>query len=105
MLHPALDLFLLAAVERPSIRAAEITAYPASHRDLGGVMVATFGAGEPLAGTFEFTGKATLVAFVDGGVGAVIGDPVVAVVPDVFQGFQIVLDIWIFAVADETTTG
>ncbi len=68
-------------------------------------MVAAARAGEALGGALELTGKAALVALVDGGVGTVVGHLVVAVVPDVFQRFQVVLDVGVLAVADEAAAG
>ena len=105
MLDAALDLFLLARVEGARIRAAEVTAHPAGHRHLGGIVVAAAWAGEALGGTLELAGEAAVVALVDGGVGAVIGHPVIAVVPDVFERFQVVLDVGVLAVADEAAAG
>ena len=102
MFDPTFDLFLFTAIEGAGVRATKITADPAGHRDLAGVVVTAFGAGEALAGTGELAGKTTLVAFVYRGVGAVVGNFVVTVIPDIFQGFQIVLHVRVFAVADKS---
>lgn len=64
-------------------------------------MVTTFRAGKAFAGALKFTGKAALVAFIDWRVGPVIGHVLIAVIPDVFQRFQVVLNIRVFAVANE----
>ncbi len=105
MLDAALDLFLLARVEGARIRAAEVAADAAGHRHLGRVVVAAARAGEALGGALELAGKAAVVALVDGGVGAVVGHLVIAVVPDVLQRFQVVLDIGVLAVTDEAAAG
>lgn len=65
-------------------------------------MVAAFRAGETFTGTFELAGKAALVAFIDRRVGAVIRYMLIAVIPDIFQRFQVVLNVRVFAVANET---
>ncbi len=101
MLNAAFNLFLLAGVERTSVRAAEIAADPSGDRHPGGIVVATFRAGKAFTGTFELAGKAALIALIDRRVGTVIGDMLVAVIPDIFQRFQVVLDIRVFAVANE----
>ena len=68
-------------------------------------MVATFRAGKAFTGTFELASKAALIALIDRRVGTVIGDMLVAVIPDIFQRFQVVLDIRVFAVANEAPVG
>ncbi len=68
-------------------------------------MVAAARAGEPLGGALELAGEAAVVALVDGGVGPVIGHLVIAVIPDVLQRLQVVLDVGVLAVADETAAG
>ena len=105
MLNAAFNLFLLAGVERTSVRAAEIAADPSGDRHPGGIVVATFRAGKAFTGTFELAGKAALIALIDRRVGTVIGDMLVAVIPDIFQRFQVVLDIRVFAVANEAPVG
>lgn len=65
-------------------------------------MVAAFRAGEAFTGALELTGKAALVAFIDRRVGAVIRYVLIAVIPDVFQRFQVMLNVRVFAVANET---
>lgn len=64
-------------------------------------MVTAFRAGEAFAGAFEFTGKAALVALIDRCVGSVIRHVLIAVIPDVFQCFQVVLNVRVLAVANE----
>ncbi len=66
-------------------------------------MVAAFRAGKAFAGTREFTGEAAFIALINWRVGAVIRNPAVAVIPDVFQRPDVVLQIRVFAVTDETT--
>ena len=66
-------------------------------------MVTTFRASEAFAGALELTGKATLVALINRCIGAVIRYMLVAVIPDIFQRLQVVLNVWILAVANETT--
>jgi hypothetical protein len=66
MFHAAFHLFLLPGVKRTRIRAAEITAHAAGHGNAGRIVVAAFRAGEAFAGALELTGKAALVALVDG---------------------------------------
>ncbi len=58
---------------------------------------------EPLLVCLELTGKATLVALIDRCIGAVIRYMLIAVIPDIFQRLQVVLNVWILAVANETT--
>jgi hypothetical protein len=65
MFHARFTL-LLAGVKRTRIRAAEITAHATGHGDASRIVVAAFRAGEAFAGTLELTGKAALVALVDG---------------------------------------
>ena len=67
-------------------------------------MVTTFRAGKAFAGALELTGKAALVAFINWRVGPVIRHVLIAVIPDVFQCFQVVLNIRVFAVANEAST-
>lgn len=71
--------------------------------DTRGVVVTTFRAGKAFAGALELTGKATLVAFINWRVGPVIRHVLVAVIPHVFQRFQIVLNIRVFAVTNEAS--
>ena len=66
-------------------------------------MVTTFRASEAFAGALELTGKATLVALINRCIGAVIRYMLIAVIPDIFQRLQVVLNVWILAVANETT--
>ncbi len=105
MFDAALHLFLLARIEGACIRAAEVTADTAGHRYLGGVVVAAARAGKALGGALELAGKAAVVALVDGSIGTVVGHLVIAVIPDVFERFQIVLDVGVLAVADEAAAG
>ena len=60
MLNAALHFFLLAGVERPRVRAAEITAHSAGNGNAGGVVVTAFRAGKALAGALELAGKYAL---------------------------------------------
>ena len=53
-------------------------------------MVTTFRTSEAFAGALKFAGKATLVAFIDRCVGAVIRYMLIAVIPDIFQRLQVV---------------
>ena len=105
MFDAALHLFLLARIEGACIRAAKVAADTAGHRHLGRVVVAAARAGKALGGALELAGEAALVALVDGGVGTVVGHLVIAVVPDVLQRFQVVLDVGVLAVADEAAAG
>lgn len=66
-------------------------------------MVTAFRAGEAFAGALELAGKAALVAFIDRRVGSVIRHVLIAVIPDVLQRFQVVLNVRVFAVANEAT--
>ena len=66
-------------------------------------MVTTFRASEAFAGALELASKATLVALIDRRIGAVIRYMLIAVIPDIFQRLQVVLNVWILAVANETT--
>src|SRR5699024_1550164 len=66
-------------------------------------MVTTFRTSEAFAGALKLAGKATLIAFIDRRVGAVIRYMLIAVIPDIFQRLQVVLNVWIFAVANEAT--
>lgn len=66
-------------------------------------MVTTFRASEAFAGALKLAGKATLVAFIDRCVGAVIRYMLIAVIPDIFQRLQVVLNVWILAIANEAT--
>ena len=63
-------------------------------------MVTTFRASEAFAGALELTGKATLVALINRCIGAVIRYMLIAVIPDIFQRLQVVLNVWILAVAN-----
>jgi len=103
MLNAAFHFFLLTGVKRTSVRAAQITAYAAGDRHARGVVVTTFRAGKAFAGALELTGKAALVAFINWRVGPVIRHVLIAVIPDVFQCFQVVLNIRVFAVANEAS--
>ena len=103
MFNPTLHLFLFPRIKRTGIRAAEIAADAAGDRDFFTVVVATFRAGETFAGAFKFTGETAFVAFVDWRVGPVVGHAVVTVIPHVFQRFQVMLNVRVFAVANETT--
>ena len=103
MLNPTLHLFLFPSIKRTGIRATEVAADTASNRNFFTVMVATFRAGETFAGAFKFTGETTFITFVDWCVGPVIRHAVVAVIPHVFQGFQVMLNVRVFAVANKTT--
>lgn len=105
MFDAALHFFLLARIEGARIRATEVAADTAGHRHLGRVVVAAARAGEALGGALELAGEAAVVALVDGGVGTVVGHLVIAVIPDVLQRFQVVLDIGVLAVADEAAAG
>lgn len=66
-------------------------------------MVTTFRTSEAFAGALKLAGKATLVAFIDRCVGAVIRYMLIAVIPDIFQRLQVVLNVWILAIANEAT--
>lgn len=101
MLDSTLNFFLLTGVERACIRAAEVAAYAARDGNAGRIVVAAFRAGEAFAGALEFTGETALVAFVDRRVGAVVRHAAVAVIPHVFQRFEVVLQVRVFAVANE----
>src|SRR5476651_2784792 len=65
-------------------------------------MVTAFRAGKTFAGTLKFAGKAALVALINRRIGAVVRHAGVAVIPHVFQRFQVMLQVRVFAVADET---
>ena len=101
----AFHLFLFTGVERTGVRAAEIAAHATGHRHPCRIVVATFRAGKAFTGTFELAGKAALIALVDRRVGSVIGDVLVAVIPDIFQRPQVMLDIRVLAVANEAAVG
>jgi hypothetical protein len=105
MFHAAFHFFLLPGVKRTGIRAAKITAYAAGHRHTCGVVVAAFRAGKSFAGTLKLTGKAALIAFINRRVSTVIRHMLIAVIPDVFQRTQVVLNIRVLAVANETAAG
>lgn len=105
MLDAAFHFFLLARIERARIRAAEVAADTAGHRHLGRIVVAAARAGKALGGALELAGEAAVVALVNGRVGTVVGHLVIAVVPDVFERFQVVLDIGVLSVADEAAAG
>lgn len=101
VLHAALHFFLLAGVERPRVRAAEITAHPAGNGNAGGVVVTAFRAGKALAGALELAGKTALVALIDRRIGPVVRHVLIAVIPHVFQRLEVMLDIRVLAVANE----
>lgn len=101
VLHAALHLFLLAGVERPRVRAAEITAHPAGNGNAGGIVVTAFRAGKALAGALELAGKTALVALIDRRIGPVVRHVLIAVIPHVFQRLEVMLDIRVLAVANE----
>lgn len=65
-------------------------------------MIAAFWTGKALAGTGEFPGKTALVTFIDRCIGTVVRHALIAVIPDIFQRPQIVLQIGILAITDET---
>ena len=93
MFNPTLHLFLFPSIKRTGIRAAEVAADTAGDGDFFTVVVAAFRAGETFAGAFKFTGETAFVAFVDWRVGTVVRHAVVAVIPYVFQRFQVMLNI------------
>ena len=64
-------------------------------------MIATFRAGKTFAGTREFTGEATFVALINWRVSTVIGHSAVAVIPDIFQCSEVMLQVRVFAVTNE----
>ena len=103
MLNPTLHLFLFPCIKRTGIRAAEVAADAASNRNFFTVMVTTFRAGETFACAFKFTGETAFITFVDWCVGAVIRHAVVAVIPNVFQCFQVMLNVRVFAVANKSS--
>lgn len=93
MFHPAFHFFLFTRIKWPCIWATQITTYPAGDRHFRWLMVAAFRAGKAFAGTREFTGEAAFIALINWRVGAVIRNPAVAVIPDVFQRPDVVLQI------------
>ena len=101
--NPTLNLFLFPCIKRTGIRAAEVAADTAGNRNFFTVVVATFRAGEAFTGAFKFAGETAFVAFVDWRVGTVLRHAVVAVIPHVFQCLQVMLNVRVFAVANETT--
>ena len=103
MFNPTLNLFLFSSIKRTGIRAAEVAADTTGDGDFVTVVVAAFRTGETFAGAFKFTGETAFVAFVDWRVGPVVRHAVVAVIPYVFQRFQVMLNIRVFAVANKTT--
>ena len=103
MFNPTLHFFLLPCIKRTGIRAAEVAADTTGDGDFVTVVVAAFRTGETFAGAFKFTGETAFVAFVDWRVGTVVRHAVVTVIPHVFQRFQVMLNVRVFAVANETT--
>ena len=103
--NPTLNLFLFPCIKRTGIRATQVAADAACDRDFFTVVVTAFRAGETFAGTFKFTGETAFVAFVDWCVGAVVRHAVVAIIPHIFQCFQVVLNVRVFAVANEAAAG
>lgn len=101
MLNAAFHFFLLPGVKRTGIRTTQITAHAAGHRYSCCIVVAAFRAGEAFAGTLELAGKTTLVALINRRIGPVIGHMLIAVIPDIFQRTQVVLNIRVLAVANE----
>ncbi len=104
MLHTALHFFLLAGIEGAGVGVAEIAANPASHRYAGRLVITTIRAGESAGGAVKLARVTTVVALVDRSVGAVVGDALVAVVPDILEPLEVVLHVGILAVADESAT-
>ena len=103
VLNPTLHFFLFPCIKRTGIRAAEVAADATGDGNFFTVVVTAFRAGETFAGAFKFTGETAFVAFVDWRVGAVVRHSVVAVIPHVFQRFQVMLNVRVFAVANKTT--
>ena len=68
-------------------------------------MVAAFRAGEAFTGTFKLTGEAALVTLINWRVGPVIRHVLVAIVPNVLQRLEVVLNVRVLAVADEAAAG
>lgn len=64
-------------------------------------MVIIFWVSEVFVGVFEFIGKVIFVVFINWCIGVVIWYMLIVVILDIFQCFQVVLNVWIFVVVNE----
>lgn len=64
-------------------------------------MVIIFRVSEVFVGVFEFIGKVIFVVFINRCIGVVIRYMLIVVILDIFQRFQVVLNVWIFVVVNE----
>lgn len=84
MFNASFDFFLFTAIEWSSIGTAKITTNAANNRNAGWIMIVARWADESFTGTGKFTCKTTFITLVNWGIGAIIGDMVVTVIPDIF---------------------
>ena len=102
MLYTAAYLFLFSLVERTGIRTSQITAHTSDYGNLLGVMASAVRTYETFRGTLKFALVTTAVAFVNRGIGTVVRNFVIAVIPHILERLDTVLHVRILAVEDKT---
>lgn len=101
MFYSALDFFLFTGIKWSGIWTAKIATDTSGHGDFLTVMVTTFRTSKPFTCTFKFTTETTFIAFINRCIGPIVRHSVIAIIPNVLQCFKVMLNIWVFTIANK----
>ena len=104
MLYSVSNFFMTAVNHRSLQRITKVAAGSLYTVTSTWIVVAADWALEAFSSSLEFTGKTTLVALVDWGVGTKVAYLVVSPVPNGFKSCWVLLQVRVLAVVDETTS-